>query len=384
MGEATFPVTAPEETYGYYSWGQQRVCSRQHLEKLVSKKPMMVERLVWTPASKYMKSTLEIPWLQSAVLLRSSRSDRRWIVFYCLALVVQSYFSLKSVGTDPSVKGLASEVGVLASLVCLLYLSARDYLDAVRFSEAGIQARAFRARFLAWVLHEPVPWLWGLGASLAIIFSLQRLADIGSTDLFPPSARALGFSKPLTFAGEWWRMLTGPLLHHHFPHLAGNLVVLFIMCRFLEPLAARWTVPLVAVTSALAGSATSLVILPTSLSVGFSGALSGIIAFLLLLLIRRRQQLPGRFLPLFALGLLAAAISDWSNSSKVDYAGHAGGFVAGLLLAFCLVPNDTQEIPLRSFTWATRIGQLCAVVLIIDALLVAERLFRLIEWGNLL
>ncbi len=344
----------------------------------------MGDRLVWTPDSRFLKSVYEIDWLRAGAFLRSGSYELRWLIGTGALVVGQIALLVHAFWSGQSAKFLINQ---LVGLTVLLYLAvghAKRYADSRLPSEATTRERTFRVRFVSWVLYEPAPWLWWFGALLIVVFSLQCLADINSTDMFPPSARALGFSKPYTFQGEWWRMFTGPLLHHHGPHLVGNLVGWFVLCRFVEPLAARHTVPTIAFGGVLGASIFSLFILPRTVSVGFSGALSGLTAFLLLLMLRRRKVLPPQLLVAFTMCALTGAASDWTNSATTDYAGHAGGFAAGLALGFLLIDSNRQEIPIRPRPWATRLGQLCGALLIADALFVVGKLVTIIHWGQLI
>jgi membrane associated rhomboid family serine protease len=331
-----------------------------------------------------MKSIFEIDWLREPAILRSRKYDFRWLLINSAILL----WSVHDLILDIFAGHLRSALENCMGLVFISYsvaICAMDYRAALHPSYALSARLAGRARFWSWLLYERAPWMSGYGAILVIVSCLQHLVDVGASGLFPPSVVSLGFSKPFVRDnGEVWRMATGLLLHTGWLHLVGNLVGWTILCRFLEPLSARWTTPLVALLTALAGGAFSFVDHPNAVAVGFSGAVSGLTGFVIVLWMRRRAALPVTGLIAFFLCVVSGAVSDWFHSDTIDYGAHAGGFAAGWFLGMLLIDASTQEIPIREKPWAVRLGKVCAVLLVADAAYVIGTLLRMISWSTLL
>lgn len=384
MRDDAFPIKAPSGTYGYRRFGRAKVCTSGRLRELVERWAIMNDRMVWTPESPLLKSVFEIDFLRNAALLRGRKYERRWFWFNLLFVLLQLWFLSNDLG-----EGAGKEiVNDFLGFVFFCYVTAASrysYLETFRLPNLFFPMRAARARFGSWTLNQSAPWLWAFGSALVLIFCLQSLSDLNSTDMFPPSARALGFSKPLVRnEGEWWRIATGPMLHSGWPHLVGNLAGWMILCRLLESLSAKWSVPFVSLVSALVGGLFSILSDPFDLSVGFSGATSGLTAFTVCLWLRRRQVLPSLGLIAFVFCVASSLVSDWTNRDTVDYGAHAAGFATGWFLGMLLIDVKTQEIPIREKPWAVALGKICAVLLVADAAYVTGTLLRMISWTTLI
>jgi membrane associated rhomboid family serine protease len=149
--------------------------------------------------------------------------------------------------------------------------------------------------------------------------------------------------------GDWVRLLTGTYLHGSLYHFAGNMGTLLVYGAILESKTSRLRMPLVYLLSALGGSLLSVVMPPDVPSVGASGGIVGVIAYLFLFSRRQAVKFPAAFRGATAtvfVGLFTAgALGFW----YIDNPGHAGGALTGLVLAGLTVDtarNFGQEIEL--------------------------------------
>src|SRR5687767_11479406 len=77
------------------------------------------------------------------------------------------------------------------------------------------------------------------------------------------STQIAGFVKPaFLFDGEYWRIVTGAVLHGSLPHVLLNGYALFSFGRLMELLANRAHLALVFLLSAVGGGILSLYFLP--------------------------------------------------------------------------------------------------------------------------
>ncbi len=182
--------------------------------------------------------------------------------------------------------------------------------------------------------------------SLNIIAFTIEIQQGGSTD--PYTLYRLGALVPAEVAaGAWWRLLTATFLHFGFVHLLLNMLALAVLGPFVERQLGwiRYSLSYLAVG---VGSMTTITILAmqglsrTTLALGASGAVMGLIgveAGILLLLWRRR---PSRFVGqrLRLLGLIVALQTFFDlTMPHISFVGHISGVVLGLIAGLIFRSN---------------------------------------------
>lgn len=155
------------------------------------------------------------------------------------------------------------------------------------------------------------------------------------------------FYPPAVEAGEWWRIVTGTMMHANPGHLFNNVVGVLLFGSLLEPVVGPFFMLMLCVLSALAGAALFFIFQPQSASVGASAIDYGLIgAYLALILrLRYRQDRPTFFRELRgALFFVLMFIGwNWMESMKVSLWGHLGGFLAGVLTTFAFRLQNRDE-----------------------------------------
>lgn len=136
--------------------------------------------------------------------------------------------------------------------------------------------------------------------------------------------------------GQLWRLLTYAFLHdpHNATHLIVNMVSLYSLGAFLEPLLGRWRMALLYLTSAVAGGIAST-LFSGSISVGASGAVWGLVGATFGLLRAKQRVFPSliaRSLRQRLLVVLAINVAI-SFLPGIDRYCHFGGGLAGYLTA---------------------------------------------------
>lgn len=212
---------------------------------------------------------------------------------------------------------------------------------------------------------EPVPWTTiGLLVLLGVLFLTQtgaaRWPGSDISDLKVPDLVIFGAMNHdlVVIAGDWWRLLTAPLLHGGIAHITLNGVALFFAGRFIERHLGGAVLAGLLAIGAVAGSLLSLAVDDASLvSIGASGGIMALIAAAALLcytLPEAADTLSGR--SLFLRILVPSLIP---TSDGVDYAAHFGGAIigggiAGLLA--CWGWLDRHLAVLRAIAWAAAIA----------------------------
>jgi membrane associated rhomboid family serine protease len=174
--------------------------------------------------------------------------------------------------------------------------------------------------------------LLALNTLMLVVAALLSGSAFGLVD---PSARALCRLGALNAAaiaesGQWWRLLTVMVLHGGLLHWAFNSWALWAFGPTLENLLGRARFVALYVGSGLVGAGASFAFNQTTLGVGASGAIFGLLGALVAYFFRRRQV--GGSLPLQNLLLvLLLNLFIASRNPSIDNLAHIGGFVAGLV-----------------------------------------------------
>ena len=144
--------------------------------------------------------------------------------------------------------------------------------------------------------------------------------------------------------GEWWRLLTGTLLHDGPLALCANVVALGFAGYVVEPATGNRRLAMVYGLCALAGSLAQAWWQPESLNLGASGAVLGLCAFGIV--VGRRLRQPDDLLANFiALGVFFGVLNLVAGyfSPGTDNAAHLGGLATGALLGLALAPQLRRE-----------------------------------------
>jgi membrane associated rhomboid family serine protease len=132
--------------------------------------------------------------------------------------------------------------------------------------------------------------------------------------------------------GEWWRLITAAFLHYGPIHLGFNMLALWWLGGAVEAAIGSWRFLLLYLVSGLAGSAGALLLTPTGVTVGASGAIFGMLGAGLILEYLATGTLAGQFLSLIAINLVLSI----ALAGRISLGGHLGGLVGGILAMLVL------------------------------------------------
>lgn len=179
----------------------------------------------------------------------------------------------------------------------------------------------------------------------ALVYVAMGLSGVSWTE--PSVLHAIRWGAdfgPLTFSGEWWRVLTSMFVHFGIIHIALNMWCLWSLGSSLEPLLGPCGFGLTYLFSGLAASAASLAWNPWRASAGASGAIFGIagafVTFLLMKKLPIEKTLVQRNLRSMGFFILYNLLYGAANS-HIDNSAHIGGLLAGLILG-AWVPAATR------------------------------------------
>ena len=186
-------------------------------------------------------------------------------------------------------------------------------------------------------------------ALLLLCFRLQsRLA--GAHGLSTVSA-LFSISREATSGGHLLRLITANLFHVNTGHLQSNLIGLLVFASIFEIALGKTRTVIVILLSAIGGTLGSLLFHIVDWMVGASTILFGVFGGLGVVLIHCRKQLGRQFLPLliaWGITLIPMTTLGYLSLTVVDQGAHAGGFIAGILSTWLLLPPDpaaTMQTP---------------------------------------
>lgn len=207
---------------------------------------------------------------------------------------------------------------------------------------------------------------------IVAVFLAQLYADGQNTreaDELLFSRETAGLAKSLFRQGEWWRVLTGAVLHGGVLHLYFNGQAFYGFGSSIEILSNRAHLAIVFLLAVVGGNLMSLAFLPDGNTVGASGGIMGLIGFLAIYGYRRKQQLPPDFSKsmlinigfIVAFGLVAYQI--------VDNFAHLGGLIVGAIYGWAQVPKNLNENPRAVHAVTEGVGLICLGIFVFTSIL---------------
>ena len=146
---------------------------------------------------------------------------------------------------------------------------------------------------------------------------------------------------------EWWRPVTAMFLHGNPLHLLMNSATLWMFGPAVEKAVGRWRLLVIFLLAGTFGNVLSLWHAHYEVSVGASGGIFGVIGAYVVAVHRLKapmyDTMRRRLLALIALAVACDLTIGWLEP-QIDDLAHAGGFIAGLILAIVLVPRHGSEL----------------------------------------
>ncbi|EJD87172.1 rhomboid family protein [Staphylococcus epidermidis NIHLM067] len=146
--------------------------------------------------------------------------------------------------------------------------------------------------------------------------------------------------------GEWYRLISSMFLHFNFEHILMNMLSLFIFGKIVESIIGSWRMLIIYIISGLYGNFVSLSFNTTTISVGASGAIFGLIGSIFVIMYLSKnfnKKMIGQLL--IALVVLIVFSLFMSN---INIMAHLGGFIIGVLITLIGYYFKTQ----RSLFWS--------------------------------
>ncbi len=216
----------------------------------------------------------------------------------------------------------------------------------------GGSQQVYTSRTLFGAGGRPIVTMTLIAVNLVIFavgLSLGENALSGGSDRLTIDGGLIGFGQLSTGefigvdTGEWYRIVTGGFLHSGLIHVGFNMYLLYMMGRILEPALGRVAFGVAYFFSLLTGAFGVLLLDPTALTVGASGAVFGLMGVLVVYQRSRGQSIMDSGLG----GLLLLNLFLTFAVSNISVGGHLGGLVGGLVAGWILIelPRQSRALP---------------------------------------
>lgn len=188
----------------------------------------------------------------------------------------------------------------------------------------------------------PTLWMANFLTGMIVVTTAVQFLT-GNHNFTNLSAEKAGLIKSEVRDGEYWRLITGCLMHGSILHIFFNGSALRGFGQNVEALGGRWVLPLVLLLSMISGSLFSLAVSPYD-SVGASGGILGLLGYLLIFAWKQKQILPPGFGKDLLVNLGLVVLMGVLMHGMIDNWAHLGGFLMGAVIGLILIPFDLRRL----------------------------------------
>jgi membrane associated rhomboid family serine protease len=392
--ELDLPVWARDEAFpeagNGFGWidrigDRHELASEEELSKTIREDRDSVVGLVWTPASPYCRVPEEIEAFAEPIRdvrkrwitedLTNARHRLKWFVAAMLVVVGWMIFHAPpETGTKSILRAIMSSTTIgIALLIFLVFAFIPWYQAEKRMREITRPGKQVAPmipliRFETWLDAQNAPVTWVILGIISLVFASQAYFD-GSIIAFHGSVMHAGLVKTAYKGGEYWRLLTAPMLHGGIVHFAMNGLALLYLGKRLEVFS-RWPhVPMVFLFSAIVGGEVSARLMDAP-SVGASGGLMGWLGFLLVFETLHIKLVPRSSRRRLIGGVVMTALIGLVGYRFIDNAAHFGGLLAGMAYAVIVFPKSGSVMRPR-INLTDRIIGVCSLAVIVCSAILA-------------
>jgi rhomboid protease GluP len=203
--------------------------------------------------------------------------------------------------------------------------------------KSGNKVQDFFSIFIPGKGYFVTPIILNLNILVFVIMGLNGV-DIMVPDTESLIAWGANF-RPITLAGEWWRLLTSCFLHIGIIHLMMNLYALMYIGIQLEPHLGKTRFLAAYLLTGIAGSANSLYWHELTVSAGASGAIFGMYGVFLAMLTTNLIEKTARQAMLTSIAIFVGYNLLNGVRGGIDNAAHIGGLISGIVIGYAFYPG---------------------------------------------
>jgi len=181
----------------------------------------------------------------------------------------------------------------------------------------------------------------------ALVYAVMVARGVSALDPTPRDGIAFGADfGPLTFGGEWWRLVTSMFVHFGAIHIGLNMWCLWNLGRAAERLMGRIAYLLAYFVSGIFSSIVSVYWHPMAASAGASGAIFGLAGVLVSYVYLKKTpshlQINKNFLGILGTFIFFNLVYGAARPG-ISNAAHLGGLVMGLVVGAVLPAAGDSE-----------------------------------------
>jgi len=193
-----------------------------------------------------------------------------------------------------------------------------------------------------------------VGINVAVLLGMIVTGGVSGAFSGPNLIRWGANVGPLTYSGEYWRLIMAGFVHGGFMHIAFNMWCLWSLGQLSEKLFGSWITAAVYLLTGVGGAMLSIFWNPNRFEVGASGAIFGICGAILSgvkfghvsLSSWQKRSITSSLVFFAGFNLFLGA-----NLPGIDNVCHIGGFVTGLIFGVPLATANASGK--KSFEWLT-------------------------------
>lgn len=206
----------------------------------------------------------------------------------------------------------------------------------------GMQRQVIRTRFaLSQNPRFVTTLLIGINVIVYIVLAIlsQNIVSIDQSVLVQAGAQV----NLLVQQGQVWRIFTAMFIHLSILHIGLNMLSLFFIGPAVEIFFGKWRYLVIYLGSGIIGGIVTYFTLPlNTIAAGASGAIFGIFGALGVFFLLNRRALGGGVLGQWLFWLVLNLVWGFSTPG-IGVLDHIGGLVAGVVLAFILMPRARRR-----------------------------------------
>lgn len=145
----------------------------------------------------------------------------------------------------------------------------------------------------------------------------------------------------LISSGQYYRLLTSEFLHAGIVHITMNMYSLYIVGKLVEKIYGKTRYIVIYLVSAICASYLSY-LLSSSMSIGASGAIFGIMGSTLVMAYKLRDRIGKGFLR-NVIAVIVINLIFSVSVPNIDLFAHLGGFISGTILSWILYKEGTHK-----------------------------------------
>jgi rhomboid protease GluP len=187
-------------------------------------------------------------------------------------------------------------------------------------------------------MKRSAPWVCWITILVCVVNFLLCQFSYSSLNTVEREILYGAYYKAMLMAGEPWRLISGSFVHGSWMHLFMNMYSLYVLGFPMEQRYGHARFAAVLFGSSFCGFLFYYIIGDSTVCVGLSGGLYGLLAVYLVLLLHSRlfaqPQMRNQFMMMLVLNLLINLLPN------IAWQVHLGGFLAGLLAGLILEEKD--------------------------------------------